>query len=181
MRLHLGGGKRFIPGFVHIDLSDYPHIDYRHDIRTLPMIEAGTAELIYSSHVLEYFDRIEVLDVLEEWKRVLQPRGVIRLAVPDFEALSALYARNHDLGQIIGPIFGRWPVPGTSTTVYHRTVYDYASLKSVLETAGFSDVRRYDWRKTVHKDHDDYSQAYVPHLDKEHGTLISLNVEATKP
>jgi predicted SAM-dependent methyltransferase len=181
MRLHLGGGKRFIPGFVHIDLSDYPHIDHRHDIRTLPMIEAGTAELIYASHVLEYFDRVEVLGVLEEWKRVLQPRGVIRLAVPDFEALAALYTRNHDLGQIIGPIFGRWPVPGTSTTIYHRTVYDYASLKTVLETAGFSDVRRYDWRTTVHKDHDDYSQAYVPHLDKEHGTLISLNVEATKP
>jgi predicted SAM-dependent methyltransferase len=181
MRLHLGGGKRFIPGFVHIDLSDYAHIDHRHDIRTLPMVEGGTVELIYASHVLEYFDRVEVLGVLEEWKRVLQPRGVIRLAVPDFEALTELYGRNRDLGQIIGPIFGRWPVPGTSTTIYHRTVYDYASLKTVLETAGFSDVRRYDWRKTVHKDHDDYSQAYIPHLDKEHGTLISLNVEATKP
>jgi predicted SAM-dependent methyltransferase len=181
MRLHLGGGKRFIPGFVHVDLSDYPHIDHRHDIRTLPMIADGAAQLIYASHVLEYFDRVEVRDVLDEWKRVLQPGGVIRVAVPDFEVLAALYARNKDLDQIIGPIFGRWPVPGTSTTVYHRTVYDHVSLKTVLEDAGFSDVRRYNWRETIHSDHDDYSQAYIPHLDKEHGTLISLNVEATKP
>ena len=26
----------------------------------------------------------------------------------------------------------------------------------------------------------DFSQAYVPHMDKEHGRLISLNVEALK-
>jgi len=27
---------------------------------------------------------------------------------------------------------------------------------------------------------DDYSQAYVPHMDKENGILISLNVECHK-
>ena len=30
------------------------------------------------------------------------------------------------------------------------------------------------------KDYDDYSQAYIPHMDKERGILISLNVEATR-
>jgi len=24
---------------------------------------------------------------------------------------------------------------------------------------------------------DDFSQAYLPHMDKEHGTLVSLNLE----
>ena len=53
----------------------------------------------------------------------------------------------------------------------------------MLEGAGFRHVRRWDWRKVfVGEDEgfDDYSQAYVPHMDKEHGTLISLNVEAEK-
>jgi hypothetical protein len=27
---------------------------------------------------------------------------------------------------------------------------------------------------------DDHSQAYLPHMDKENGTLISLNIEAVK-
>jgi len=27
---------------------------------------------------------------------------------------------------------------------------------------------------------DDHSQAYLPHMDKENGILISLNIEATK-
>ncbi len=181
MKLHLGSGERFIPGFVHIDLADFPHVDYRHDIGRLPMIADDSVELIYSCHALEYFDRVEVVDVLTEWKRVLEPRGVLRLAVPDFEALAGVYERDHDLSRIIGPLYGRWRIPGTDTTVYHRTVYDFASLGAVLESAGFRDVRRYDWRETIHKDYDDYSQAYIPHMDKKHGTLISLNVEATKP
>jgi len=65
-------------------------------------------------------------------------------------------------------------------TIYHRTVYDFESLRSVLESVGFKNVRRYDWRQTIHKDYDDYSQAYIPHMDKENGLLISLNVEADK-
>jgi predicted SAM-dependent methyltransferase len=178
MKLHLGCDKRYIPGFVHIDLADYPHIDHRHDVRTLPMIASGTAEVVYACHILEYFDRVEVLDVLAEWKRVLKPDGVLRLAVPDFEALIAVYGELRDLNRIIGPLYGRWPVPGAGTTIYHRTVYDFASLQAVLETAGFTGVRRYDWRDTEHRDVDDYSQAYVPHMDKAHGRLISLNVEA---
>lgn len=47
MKLHLGCGKRYIPGFVHIDLDDFPHIDYHHGIRTLPMFKDDTVELIY--------------------------------------------------------------------------------------------------------------------------------------
>ena len=64
--------------------------------------------------------------------------------------------------------------------LYHRTVYDFETLRSTLQSAGFREVRRYDWRDTVHKDFDDYSQAYIPHMDKEAGRLISLNVEAVK-
>lgn len=180
MKLHLGCDKRHIRGFVHIDLADYPHIDHRHDIRTLPMIADGAAELIYSCHALEYFDRVEVLDLLAEWKRALKPGGVLRLAVPDFEALGAVYLETHDLAKIIGPLYGRWPVPGAGVTIYHRTVYDFASLTAVLAAAGFIDIRRWDWRNTEHRDVDDYSQAYIPHMDKERGRLISLNVEATR-
>lgn len=180
MKLHLGSGKRFIPGFVHVDLADFPHIDHRHDIRSLPMIADGTADLIYACHVLEYFDRVEVLTVLAEWRRTLKKRGVLRVAVPDFEALVAVYGEAHDLDRIVGPLYGRWEVPGAGTTLYHRTVYDFASLASVLESAGFADARRYDWRETGHRDVDDYSQAYIPHMDKERGRLISLNVEATR-
>lgn len=91
IKLHLGCGKRYLPGYIHIDLADYPHIDYKHDIKTLPMFEDCSVDLIYASHVIEYFDRIEVITVLKEWYRVLKEGGILRIAVPDFEALVQVY------------------------------------------------------------------------------------------
>lgn len=182
MKLHLGCGKRYIPGFVHVDLNDLSHIDYKCDVRSLPMFADNSADLIYACHVIEYFDRTEVLDVLREWYRVLKQGGALRLAVPDFAALVEVYLKHGDLSLIHGPLYGRMVIyaEGVESVIYHRTVYNFESLKSTLESVGFKNVHRYEWRQTIHKDYDDFSQAYIPHMDKEHGLLISLNVEANK-
>ena len=182
MKLHLGCWHRYIPGWVHVDLCDMPHIDYKTSVDDLSMFADGVAELIYASHVLEYFDRIEAARVLAEWRRVLRPGGTLRLAVPDFDALIEVYRRSGRLGTILGPLYGRMEIetPEGKRTLYHKTVYNFADLAALLEENGFRDVRRYDWRQTVHKDYDDHSQAYYPHMDKENGLLVSLNVEATR-
>jgi ubiquinone/menaquinone biosynthesis C-methylase UbiE len=164
---------------VHVDRADFPHIDYRAGVDRLPMFADGSAELVYAAHVFEYFDRFEGRAVLEEWKRVLSPGGTLRLAVPDFEALAKIYFDERRLDLLLGPLYGRMESGGT--TIYHRTAYDFAALRALLEASGFDEVRRYDWRETIHRDVDDHSQAYLPHMDKEHGKLISLNVECTKP
>ncbi|HWU61095.1 MAG TPA: methyltransferase domain-containing protein [Ensifer sp.] len=182
MKLHLGCWHRYIPGFVHVDLCDMPHIDHKTSIDSLPMIETGSAELVYSSHSFEYFDRQQAPVVLSEWRRVLKPGGVLRLAVPDFEALVRLYLQTGELSKILGPLYGRMEIKTEAgpATLYHRTTYDFASLAALLTECGFENVVRYDWRDTVHKDYDDHSQAYFPHMDKENGMLLSLNVEATR-
>ena len=59
-------------------------------------------------------------------------------------------------------------------------VFLEAILKTLLLECGFSKVNFYNWKNTEHSNFDDHSQAYIPHMDKENGTLISLNVEATK-
>ena len=184
IKLHLGCGKRFIPDFIHIDLADYPHVDYKQGIDDLSMFSDNSVDLIYCSHALQYFDRQEALKVLKEWYGVLKVGGILRLAVPDFEAIIKVYQKYKDIEHrgILGPLYGRMVIKITEggKVAYHKTAYDFKSLKKMLESGGFKNVRRYDWRKTVHKDHDDFSQSYIPHMDKEHGLLISLNVEATK-
>ena len=175
MKVHLGCGKRnFGTDWVHVDKVDYPHVTWR-DVTKLPYPKQS-CDLIYASHLLEYFDRVEVVQVLEEWLRVLKPGGTLRLAVPNFEAICLMYGRGISLDKLIGPLYGKWGSP----PVYHKTVYDFDSLERVLTSAGFSEVRLYDWRETEHAQHDDHSQAYLPHMEKETGTLISLNVEALK-
>ncbi|MHB8970185.1 MAG: tetratricopeptide repeat protein, partial [Pirellulaceae bacterium] len=85
-KLHLGCGKRYIPGFFHIDLLAAPHVDLLHRVDSLPFVD-NSVGLIYASHLLEHFGRNEVEGVLREWYRVLRPGGLVRLAVPDFAAV----------------------------------------------------------------------------------------------
>ncbi|MBU2529223.1 methyltransferase domain-containing protein [bacterium] len=176
MKLHLGCGKRYIPGFVHIDVVPFPHVDHATTIDNLSMIGDNSVDLIYHCHVLEHFKRQDVSRVLKEWHRVLKPGGVLRTSVPDFDKLVEVYQKYKDLKLIVGPLYGKLDY------LYniHYNVFDYKVLSADLAAAGFSDVHRYDWRKTEHADIDDYSQAYIPHMDRENGVLISLNVECTK-
>lgn len=55
MKLHLGCGKKHILGFVHVDLEDYPHVDYRVPVDKLIFASDNSVEVIYVSHVLEHF------------------------------------------------------------------------------------------------------------------------------
>ena len=52
IKLHLGCWHRVIPGFVHVDLCDMPHIDYQSFIDALPFISDAAARLVYCCHAL---------------------------------------------------------------------------------------------------------------------------------
>ena len=179
MKLNLGCGKRnFGEDWIHIDGSKYAHI-YSHDIVDLPF-DNDSVDLIYVSHVFEYFDREESINVLQKWKRCLKTNGILRLAVPNFEQYSKSYnEKKITLGQCLGPLYGKWEMTETET-IYHKTTYDFESLKQVLEDAGFKNIKLWDWRLTEHSCLDDYSQSYIPHMDKTNGTLMSLNIECNK-
>lgn len=176
IKLNLGCGERYIPGFVHIDIRKLPHVDYVASVDKLDMFKDNSVDLIYACHLLDHFRRNQVEDVLREWHRVLKSGGILRLAVSDFEKLVEVYLKYRDLKLILGPLVGRQDYPENT----HYTAFDYSTLAEVLKKVGFKNIYRYDWRKTIHKDYDDLSQAYIPHMDKEKGILISLNVEAVK-
>mgnify|MGYP003131517773 CR=1 FL=1 len=178
MKLHIGcGWRNFGSDWIHIDAGNYSHTE-NHDIVSLPY-KNNSVDLIYASHVIEYFDRESVLDALLEWGRVLKPKGKLRIAVPNFKAMCELYVDGSvELLEILGPLYGKMMMG--DDIIYHKTVYDFPDLKETLLTCGFNNVTQYDWRETEHSEFDDHSQAYIPHMDKENGTLISLNVEATK-
>lgn len=175
-KLHLGCGHKRIPGWQHVDVIDAPHIDLQHDVGRLPMIRDQTVDVIYACHVLEHFMRREVRGVLQEWHRILKPGGVLRLAVPDFAAVAERYIENRNLPELVGLLYG----DQQGLYGFHHLVYDEPTLRSLLELVGFSSIKRYDWRQTEHAWLDDYSQAYLPHMDKERGRLMSLNLEATR-
>ena len=83
IKLHLGcGWRNFGTDWIHIDGGDYDHLDYS-DILHLPFSD-NTVDVIYASHVLEYFDREESTFLLKEWCRVLKPKGIFKGSSPRF-------------------------------------------------------------------------------------------------
>ncbi len=169
--LHVGCGHRHVPGFVHIDIRPLPNVDIVSPVDNLPMFADQSVDLIYNCHVLEHFGRNETGRVLAEWFRLLKPGGILRTAVPDLAACFEVYRETGDLRLIHGLLYGRQDYPENT----HFIGFDWEYLKSHLAAAGFADIRRYDVTETVHREFDDYSQAYLL------GRLVSLNVEATKP
>ena len=118
-------------------------------------------DYIYSSHLIAYFDREEIIPVLKEWHRVLKPGAKLRVATPDWDVLRRMAT------PLLGPLYGKMSEP----PIYHKTVYGYTGLKKLLEDTGFTDVGYYDHKKTEHAKFDDHSAAYF------NKTLISLNVQ----
>lgn len=178
-KLHIGCGPKYIPGFLHIDMMPLPHVDVTGKAEDLYYLPDSCVHLIYAAHILEHYNRKAFVEVLYEWHRVLLPGGVLRLAVPDFGACAKLYYEEglkDGLSGLIGLIVGGQ----RNEYDYHKMVFDGPFLTKQLMAVGFKEVRPWDWRTTEHAHLDDYSQAYLPHMDKEKGLLMSLNLEAVK-
>ena len=178
IKLHLGCGDRTIPGFVNIDLRYFPGVNDVCDIRYLHprKYPQESADLIYCASVLEHLTRWDYKAVLGRWYNILKPGGILRVSVPDFEALCAYYLKTGDLTVIRGPLYGGQDYQEN----FHYWCWDFSTLSNDLSATGFKKIYRYDWRKTEHGHIDDNSQAYIPHMDKDNGFFICLNVEAIK-
>ena len=101
---------------------------------------------------------------------------MLRIAVPSFKAVVEWYAISGNIQHIMGLVCGRQK----DLYDHHNVIFDEESLKQGMIEAGCTGVRWWDWRTTEHAFLDDYSQAYLPHMDKEHGKHMSLNLEAQK-
>lgn len=176
-RLHIGPGKTYLPGWVNVDIFSHVKADLYSSALSLPY-SPESFDLIYASHVLEHFNRHMVLAALTHWRHLLKTGGVLRLAVPDFDAIYQRYKHGGNLEELLGLLYGGQE----SYLNTHCIVFNNRTLQKYLEMVGFTkdNIRWWDWHTTDHAEYDDYSQAYLPHMDKQSGRLMSLNMEAQK-
>lgn len=174
-KLHLGCGTKHIDDYTNIDIRYLPGVDEVNNIRFLRRYKPNSVDVIYACHVLEHFGRWEYKTVLERWFELLKPGGVLRLAVPDFNAVCQYYTKTQDLKVLMGFLYGGQDYDEN----FHYVTFDYKSLSEDLLSMGFSQVERYDHKNTEHTQMDDFSKSYLPHMD-ENGMLMSLNIEAVK-
>ena len=177
IKLNLGCGDRPIAGFLNAYVRNISGIEYPNtSINNLSHFQDDFVDYIYACHVLEHIPREQTFAALLEWNRVLKVGGMLRVAVPDWDSIVRYYNKTEDLTNLLNFTFGGREDPTNS----HYRVFNFATLKTLLWEAGFKRITRYDWRDTEHADHDDFSKAYLPHMDEENGLLMSLNIQCIK-
>lgn len=176
MKLHIGCGEVRLPGYVNIDIRYLPNVDIVDNAKFLRRFKKESIQEIYACHILEHFLRWEIDLVLKRWYDVLEYKGILRLAVPDFKAIVDQYNSSENIEELLGLLYGGQDYDENK----HHMCWDFSSLKKHLEEIGFTLVEKYDWKTTETRDIDDYSKCYFPHMDFENGRLMSLNILARK-
>ena len=177
-KLHLGCGKRTIPGYVNIDIQKYPSVDVVADIKDLPF-DNETVDEIYSCAAIEHFGRNEWKKVINHWYDLLKPGGVLRLSTADFEAVCHEYLENKNISSLLGLVVGGQK----DYTDFHGMIFDFELLSAELSSIGFASIERYDWKDFSafkNPEYDDYSRSYLPHMDFKSGRLLMVNVLCKK-
>jgi SAM-dependent methyltransferase len=194
IRLNLGCGLQAPPGWVNVDGSwnarlakrpafrkmlasagllprDKAQIPwspdiYIHDVRKPLPFEDNSACAVFASHVLEHLYRNEGEQLVRESLRVLCPGGILRVIVPDLEAIVQEYQGEQPFGPVqaheertapadrlnerlmMRPAsppkrsFLYWIYDSRNDFHSHKWMYDFTSLVALLRSAGFMDTQR---------------------------------------
>jgi predicted SAM-dependent methyltransferase len=89
--LNVGCGDCRHPAWINLDLVQAGPDVLKHDIREKLPFPESSFDAVYHSHVLEHLDPEEGEDLIRECHRVLRPGGVLRVVVPDLEAIARHY------------------------------------------------------------------------------------------
>lgn len=172
--VNLGCGKTNHPKFINIDGFPYSHVDFVHRIDLLPIFPDESVDLIYASHCLEHFKYRDINRVLNEWKRVLKPGGILRLSVPDFDKLIKIYNDTNNPDDIVEQIMGGQ----NSRYNFHYVLLNRCNLSKYLTNSGFVNVCEWIPGSDQLKTFDDFS-IYLKEVNGKKYE-ISLNLEAQK-
>lgn len=196
MRLNLGCGLLAAPGWINIDgswnarLAKHPFLRrtlskvgvlprekseipwdstiFIHDIRKPLPFPDDCATAVYASHVLEHLYFKEGQLLIQESFRVLSGGGILRVVVPDLQAIVREYVGERPLGPLTSEmealrpadrfnqrLLMRWPTPSSPNVLYriydawqdfhsHKWMYDADSLIALLSRCGFVNIERRD-------------------------------------
>lgn len=132
---------------VDAHMAKWPDSVERHDVRKGLPCPDGTAEAVYSSHMLEHLYQDEAVQVLEAARRALAPGGVMRVALPDGRAFAAIVAdETVEAAQLYNEMLRAYPpsrpslrqrIVGLFSASPHRWQPTPALVKDMFRRAGF--------------------------------------------
>jgi SAM-dependent methyltransferase len=137
------------------------------DVRRRFRFPDASFEAVYCSHMLEHLHPDVAEHCLREVHRVLVPGGVLRIAVPDLDAMVADYDSADPDRFLWGVYQGRGA--NAKLSARHWWHYNSVSLEALLRRLGFSQVYRCEFR-----------QGRLPDLERIETRRWSLFMEAIR-
>jgi len=160
-KINLGSGHWKLEGWVNVDLDLPSRPEVCADLSAALPFRDGVADFMHTEDFLDQLDLEPALGFLRECRRILKPRGVLRILTPDLEKMARLYLEAPDRLLELWKTFVGIPLAAdTAGEVFnlgmrfagHTFVYDGQTFSKVLADAGF-DARRVE-----------YNQSEVPEL-----------------
>lgn len=148
IKLNLGAGATELPGYINVDRKTggevFPlSVDHWDESRAMTgRIPDQSVDEIYASHVLEHFGHRQTLDVVKEWVRVLKPGGVLKVAVPNFDAIIHYYQTGTDERAEAYLMGGH-----VDADDRHGAIFNERKLRELFKLAGLTGVKR--WKSEI--------------------------------
>ena len=133
IKLNLGCGIYYKPGYINIDMFESEIADEIADIRHLKYDENSVDE-IEASHIIEHFDVITLPFLIAEWFRLLKPNGRLVIEAPNFNRgyLKLLTEKNMKKRNTLRFLYGV-DLPGNT----HKIGLTPKFLRNILISTGF--------------------------------------------
>jgi SAM-dependent methyltransferase len=166
LQLHIGSGPYILDGWINLDI--FPAQLSTNVLWGLPFTN-GQCRYVFLSHLLEHlFYPTDVMGLLKEIHRVLEPGGIVRIVVPDIEQCLRAYQENN--AAFFEQRVEHWGAgDGNATRLEHflsyagagpdpawlfeahKFGYDFETLERALQRAGFKTIHRSQFMGSEHE------------------------------
>ena len=190
-KLHLGCGHHRLCGWFNTDYFPKDKKVYHLDATKKIPIQNEVFAFCFTEHMIEHISLRNAEFFIAELYRVLKPGGVLRISTPDFDFLINLY--QGELGEL-GEKYMKWSYDNFLTEEFkpkpiyifnnfvrdwgHLFIYNFDSLKNILEEAGFKKIYRVEVGQSAYPELANVEN--VSRMPRDFLQLESLVLEAVK-
>lgn len=152
IKLHIGCGKNYFDDWINLDgdlYHDIKKLDVNWDLRNPLPFKNNSVDFIFHEHFLEHLTAEEGFRALLDFKRVLKPGGVMRVAMPDLADMVKVYnnpnwrEENEESLNKVGLGFIKTKAEYMNINFRwweHKWLYDWEELERRLNEAGFKNI-----------------------------------------
>ncbi|MDR3244599.1 MAG: methyltransferase domain-containing protein [Elusimicrobiota bacterium] len=164
VKLHVACGKRYKEGWINIDndpKKEIEKLDLLWDARKPLPFDNNSVDFIYNEHFLQCLTVKEARSVIKDFMRVLKPKGVIRIAMPDIQTAIKRYSlEDTDWKQLKDSSKSNMVKKAKTKCELlnmdfracgHKWLYDWSELEMRIKESGYKNIKQCALGKSEYK------------------------------